>query len=124
MQCMRADLAKGREALARTKMQAEQKQRHFVHEVRKKDGECAALRGQLREAVLGRASGDVDGIFAKLPFAARPADDAPCDGVDGGRADGLNEENGELRALLAAIYLRLRSVCTARNLEVQVSVRC
>lgn len=79
--------------------------------LRRMEGDLENVRCQLQEALREGCTNRADALFAKLAFSTpqHQSQQQQQEGQTGGdsREAALDEENGELRALLASIYDRL-----------------
>lgn len=86
------------------------KKKHNASALRRVENELEGVRTQLQEALREGNMTRADAVFARLPFSIPACADREDSGGIVHREDVLNEENGELRALLAGICLRLREL--------------
>jgi hypothetical protein len=101
-----AKLTEAGDELERCRHQLAVNKRQHRSALRRAEGMVERVKGQLEEAVREGVVGKADAMFSRLPVSTVDGDD---DSVGGGgaRAEALNRENGELRALLASVHVRL-----------------
>jgi len=105
----RSKLASTLQELSKERAQAALKKKQGASALRRADAEADMIKRQLNEALREGQVGRADAMFARLPYSlvTRPDEDLS----NGQWGEALNEENGELRALLAAVYMRVRELC-------------
>ena len=105
MDDLRARLAATTQDLQKAQHQQAVNRRQHISALRRADLQVAAVKAQLQEALRDGAINRADAMFSRLPFTTLIASDA--DTTEGSRAEALDRENGELRALLAAVHMRV-----------------